>query len=257
MKDYYTILGVSDEADQSEIKKSYRKLAMKYHPDRNNDPSAQSQFAEIQEAYDTIGNETKRKQYDFERANPHGGSFHFNRGDINSVFEEIFGNRFRHGFASQRQQRTVYNVICTLEELYAGCQKNVNGNRITIPKGMRDGSLIQVNGEMVRITLAPHKTFLRQNDNLVAQIQISALDAMVGTTIEVHHIDGKKYNLKVPAGTQPREALRMKGKGMPNPQIPSKTGDLYVLCDVTIPKDLTQDVKNSIIEGNHVKTYQL
>ena len=66
MKDYYTILGVETNATQDEIKKAYRKLSMKYHPDRNNGDD--TQFKELNEAYSTIGDETKRKQYELKRS---------------------------------------------------------------------------------------------------------------------------------------------------------------------------------------------
>src|SRR3990167_3327535 len=130
-KDYYEVLGVNRNADQNEIKKSYRKLAMKYHPDRNPDnKEAEEHFKEIQKAYEILSDSSKRSAYDqFGHAGvdpsmqqPGGRGF----GGFGDVFEDIFENIFSSGRGGSRQTRgqrgsdLQYNIQLTLEEAALG-----------------------------------------------------------------------------------------------------------------------------------------
>lgn len=115
IRNYYEILDVKEDSDAETIKKSYRKLAMQYHPDRNpNDAVAEQKFKEIQEAYDTLGDESKRKQYDFSRNNQ------------NSMFGfgDIF-NDFVRRHEVDEGQNTQYQVFCSFEDSVVGVNKTV------------------------------------------------------------------------------------------------------------------------------------
>ncbi len=139
-QDYYELLGVSRNAEESEIKKAYRKLAMKYHPDRNsNDKAAEEKFKEIQKAYAVLSDRQKRAAYDrFGHAGVDPSSMgggHGGFGGFGDVFEDIFENIFSGGRAGGRQSRAQrgadlqFNVQLTLEEAALGKQIE-----ITVPR---------------------------------------------------------------------------------------------------------------------------
>ncbi|MDR3031172.1 MAG: molecular chaperone DnaJ [Holosporales bacterium] len=141
-KDYYSVLGVKNNASQEEIKKAYRKLAVKYHPDKNQgDKSAEEKFKEINEAYDTLKDDQKRAAYDRygSSAFQNGGSgsqggfeaggfdFSSNFSSFSDIFEEMFGSNFsgRSGNRSQPGSDIRYDMNVSLEEAYNGTRKNV------------------------------------------------------------------------------------------------------------------------------------
>ena len=182
-RDYYEVLGVSKNASDDEIKKAYRKLAIKYHPDKNpGDKEAEAKFKEINEAHDVLSDKQKRARYDqFGHAgvggasgNPFGGSgfggaggpfrggafnyngqtFNFDFGD-GSVFDDIIGNIFGfQGGARRRPRRGAdyqASVILTFEEAIFGCTKTVNDNgsdlKVKIPAGIDDGMSVRIRGK--------------------------------------------------------------------------------------------------------------
>ena len=142
-RDYYDILGVAKTASDSEIKKAYRKLAMKYHPDRNPDnKEAEKSFKEAAEAYEVLSDTTKRSRYDqFGHAGMNAGSDYHSYSDINDIFSnfgDIFGSIFGGGQAgpgARRQQKSgptaqqghdlAYEMSITLKESLTGCKKEI------------------------------------------------------------------------------------------------------------------------------------
>ncbi|WP_299872199.1 DnaJ C-terminal domain-containing protein [uncultured Cocleimonas sp.] len=182
-KDYYKILGVDRDIDQADLKKSYRKLARKYHPDVSKEINAEERFKEVNEAYEVLGDETKRAQYDNLGADwqngqsfnpPPGweGGFDFNQfsggggrssGGFSDFFESMFGGGFQQG-GHQRgshqqgyQQRAkpaneVMKLYVDLEDIYLGNSKRVrlpNGTSVgvKIPKGIEEGKKIRLSGK--------------------------------------------------------------------------------------------------------------
>ena len=177
MKNYYDILGVSKQASGEDIKKSYRKLAMKYHPDRDNSVASVEKFKEINEAYETLGDEVKRQQYDQQREfgghmggmgggmgqGPFTGGFNFHAQGappgFESIFEQIFGNNpFGGGPFAQRAARnsdTHIQLTISLEEAFVGktlpiqftdsSGKPVNVN-VTIQPGVESGTRLRYAG---------------------------------------------------------------------------------------------------------------
>lgn len=145
-RDYYEVLGVSKTATQDEIKSAFRKLAKKYHPDISKEANAEEKFKEVQEAYSVLSDEKKRKQYDqfghaaFEgggaAGNPYGGGFSgagfcFDPGDLNDIFDDLFGGGF--GFGGSRSSRrtkarrgedVLIRQTLTFEEAVFGCEKD-------------------------------------------------------------------------------------------------------------------------------------
>ncbi len=182
-KDYYKVLGVERDIDPADLKKSYRKLARKYHPDVSKEVNAEERFKEVNEAYEVLGDETKRAQYDNLGAEwqngqsfnpPPGweGGFDFNQfnsgggrssGGFSDFFESMFGGGFQQGGHQQgaHQQRyqqrakpanEVMKLYVDLEDVYAGKNKRVrlpNGSsvEVKIPKGIEEGKKIRLSGK--------------------------------------------------------------------------------------------------------------
>ena len=179
-RDYYEVLGVSKNASDDEIKKAYRKLAIKYHPDKNpGDKAAEEKFKEINEAHDVLSDKQKRARYDqFGHAgvggaggnpfgggagNPfgQGGTFNFNGQTFNfdfgagggSVFDDILGSIFGNGGARRARRGADYQagVTLTFEEAIFGTTKSVSVNgsdlKVKIPAGIDDGMSIRLRGK--------------------------------------------------------------------------------------------------------------
>ena len=174
-RDYYEILGVSKSASDDEIKKAYRKLAVKYHPDKNpGDKEAEAKFKEINEAHDVLSDKQKRARYDqFGHAgvggaggnpfagggNPFGGGFDFNGQTFNFDFgggglDDILGNIFGFGAGARRPRRGAdyqASVTLTFDEAIFGATKQVTVNseslKVKIPAGIDDGMSIRLRGK--------------------------------------------------------------------------------------------------------------
>jgi len=243
---HYDTLGVSKSATPDDIKKAYRKLAMKYHPDRTN--GDETKFKQIQEAYNVLSDANKKAEYD----NPQP-QFRFNTSsgfgneDINDIFSDIFG-RTRH----QKNPDSLVNIEVSLLQAYTGTNFVIDTQygavNLTIPAGIRPGSKLKIPGRgpvqhanlppgdlYVVVHIAESNEWSRHNDDLYIRIEIDAFTAMVGTSIEIQHLTGKKYNVTIPAGIQSNEKIRLKGMGMNNPRN-DVVGHLYVVVTVNIPK---------------------
>jgi curved DNA-binding protein len=256
MIDYYKTLGVSKSASQEEIKKAYRSLAMKHHPDRGGD---EKKFKEIEEAYRILSDTQARSQYD----NPNT----FNTGNINEeIFEQFFRNPFGFGagFSGRGPRNPNINVTIdvTLEDAFRGKTIDAeiglsNGGTklvsINIPPGVETGMQIKYNGmgETLHPKLQPgdliasirvlrHHMWNRQGDNLIFEKTISVWDALLGTGLTLVTIDGKTLSINIPAGTQPDTMLSCKGEGMPNVKT-GRRGNLIIQVKVKVPKDLSTD----------------
>lgn len=144
MEDYYDILGVSPDASEEEIKKAYKKLALKYHPDRNKDHDAESKFKKINEAFSVVGKKERRQEYDQARQggyeyNPDGNGMNFcnynfsDMGDIfsNMGFEDIFDEFFRGRRRWKEPKRnSIISIEIDLEDAYYGTKKDLSYQRI-------------------------------------------------------------------------------------------------------------------------------
>lgn len=268
--DYYSILGVNRNASQEEIKKAYRKLSMKHHPDRGGD---EVQFKQINEAYDTLGDAEKKRMYDM-GVNPnrqqHGGfqqsgpfEFRFDTGN----FEDLFGGGFGFGRRPARNKSVNISVTIDYEDLIFGktvhAEVTMPGNKrklvtIDIPKGIEDGQHIRYQGMgddtlagvppgdlIVNIRVVPHPRFRRIDDNLICEKEVSIWDCILGTVVEIDTVDRKKLNITVPPGTQPDTTLRVTGEGVPNVRS-HRRGNLLIRIKTSIPKNLTAEQKQKI-----------
>lgn len=287
-RDYYEILGVSKNASDDEIKKAYRKLAVKYHPDKNpGDKEAEAKFKEINEAHDVLSDKQKRARYDqfghagvngsgnpFTGGNPFGGaggqSFNF---DFGGGFEDILNNIFGGGspFGSRRPRRGddyQVNVQISFEEAIFGTTATVDYNgsdlKIKIPAGIDDGMSIRLRGKggpapqggepgdlYVRIHVKPHKTLTREGNIILSEEKISMVDAALGCEVEVETVDGRVI-MKVPAGTQSGTPFKLSGHGVPF-RADGDRGPHIVTIIVETPKNLSKKQKEILEEFRKAK----
>ena len=256
-RDYYEILGVAKNASEEDIKKAYRKLAMKHHPDRNQgdaSKAAEEKFKEAKEAYETLGDKDKREQYDMygsgaESPNKftHRTWTHGNQ-DSHDIFKEMFANGafddlFRQGNFSSATRTTIHPINISLADAYIGKYLRVDGKTtVQIPKGVRPGTKFYADNKIYQVNILSHPKFKRSNDDLLVDVEISAFEAMLGLEIVLEHLDGAKLQFNIPAGIQAGQIVKLSTKGMQNPET-DRTGDLLVRCSITTPKNLTEEQK--------------
>jgi curved DNA-binding protein len=264
-RDYYDILGVSKNARDDELKRAYRKLAMKYHPDKNpNKKEAEERFKEINEAYAVLSDKEKRKQYDtFGKEGFHQRFTQediFRGFDFDEILSSLFGGRGRREFRSggrsgfdfsdffggqttyqdmgrmpQKGEDIVYELSIALEKKLRLAGKGMEGRN-----GGPPGDLY------LQISIKDHSLFSREGDDLIVEKEISFSEAVLGTHIEVPTLEGMK-KVKVPPGTQCHTKMRLKGLGIPHFQGDGK-GDEYVKLIVKVPKKVTEKGKGLIQE---------
>lgn len=275
-KDYYKVLGVSKTATKDEIKKAYRKLAQKHHPDANEgDASAEARFKEISEAHAILSNDEKRAEYDQMRSfvdaggqrfygfgpNQGGGNVRVNIGDLfgngadGSTFEDLFGG---FGFGRRgpaKGQDLESEVQLSFDDAIGGAMVAVNGTKVKIPAGIGDGGRIRIPGKggagqagapagdlYVKVRVAPHPVFRSEGKgNLAVEVPITIAEAALGAKIEVPTLDDS-VTVKIPAGTQDGKKLRVKGRGAPRPK--GGRGDLHVIVRVEVPQKLSRSEKD-------------
>jgi curved DNA-binding protein len=271
----YEVLGVPESATQDEIKRAYRSLASKNHPDKGGDTA---KFQEIQAAYAAIETPDKRAQYDAERQNPFSGTrfnmngHEFNGHNMEDLFRE-FGFNFNgspFGFRHQQPRRNKDIRIdiqvllnSTLEEQSKTVSvQTTNGNRETvdvqIPRGVTHGTQIKYTGLgdnffntlprgdlYVQFHVMPNPGFTVHGIDLHTTIEIDCLSAIVGGETEVTGIDGSKFMVVIPQGTQPNSMLRIRGQGVWELN-GSTRGNLIVKIHVTVPRNLTEQQLDSI-----------
>lgn len=285
-RDYYEILGVSKSASDDEIKKAYRKLAVKYHPDRNpGDKEAEAKFKEINEAHEVLSDKQKRARYDqfghagvggaagspFGGSNPFsGGNFNFNGQTFNFDFgggglDDILGNIFGFGGPRRPRRGADYqtSVTVTFEEAIFGTTKIVSANgeeiKIKVPAGIDDGMSIRLRGKggdapeggekgdlYIRVRVKPHKNLTREGAIILSEEKIDMVDAALGCEIEVETVDGP-ITMKVPAGTQSGTPFKLSGHGVPF-RADGDRGPHIVTVIVETPKNLSRKQKELLEE---------
>jgi len=273
-KDYYAVLGVSKDASKDDIKKAYRKLAQKYHPDANKgDAAAESRFKEISEAHSILSNDEKRAEYDQMRSfvdaggqrfygfgpNQGGGNVRVNIGDLfggggDSVFEDLLGGFGFGRRSAARGQDVESEVQLSFDDAINGAMVAVDGTKVKIPPGIGDGGRIRIAGKgapgaggappgdlYVRVRVAPHPVFRSEGGgNVALDLPVTIAEAALGAKIEVPTLDGP-VTVKIPAGTRDGKRLRVKGRGAPRPK--GGRGDVHVTVRVEVPQKLTRREK--------------
>lgn len=225
-KNYYDVLGVSKSASDTEIKKAYKKKAMEYHPDRNKwDKKAEEKFKEINEAYQVLGDTTKKKNYDqFGSAegspfwgmwggNPYGwaytGAGSSNYGGFEDIFSQFGGAWGQRGGGFEFD----------MGDIFGGGGRTKKSQKQTEPKAEKP------------------------NLDVTLTVEIPFFDFLYDTSISVQTVYNKTLSLKVKAGTKPGTKFKISGKWR---TIDGQTGDMYVIVDAKMPRDISEQVQKMI-----------
>ena len=281
-KSLYETLGVSENASADEIKKSYRKLARKYHPDINKEESAVEKFKEINAAYEVLSDPEKKAQYDQFGDQMFGGqNFHdFAQGqgggvDLDEILRQMFGGGgggFGGGFGGAQggfggfggpdldmQARITVPFMVSVN----GGKHNVSANGqnfdIKIPAGIKSGETMRVRGKgkqyqgqagdlLIQVEVAASDEYERKGDNLYKTFDVPLKEALFGGKIAVDTPE-KEVSLKVPQNTKNGQKFRLKGKGVADRKTALK-GDLYLVANVVLPDvDALDDELKTMIEA--------
>ncbi len=282
-KSLYETLEVNENASADEIKKAYRKLARKYHPDVNKDPGAEDKFKEINAAYEVLSDAQKKSQYDQFGDQMFGGqNFHdFARGqgqnvDLDEILRQMFGGQggFGGGFGGQggfggfggfNEPDLDMNAQITVSfdtAILGGKQHiSLNGDSfdVKIPEGIKDGQKIRAKGKgksyngqrgdlIIKVNVASNPDYERDEDDLIKSFDIPLKTALFGGKVEIPTIH-KTITLKVPKNTKQNQKFRAKELGVLNRKL-NKKGDLFLKANIVLPKieDLDESLVTSLEE---------
>lgn len=273
-RDFYEILGVTKSASPEDIKRAYRKMAMKYHPDVNKEADAATKFKEVTEAYEILSDDQKKKQYDqfghaaFDPASGFGGfrggqsyqsgpfqyTYSSNMGgqggfgdfgDPFDIFEQFFGGGFR-----QAQAKPRYSLKIEFMEAVKGTSRKIvhqgKEHTIKIPPGVDDGTRIRFGEFDVTIDVQKHDKFKRDGYDVFVDHYISFTTAALGGKEIVQTVDGD-LSIKIRPGTQPGTMIRLRGKGIPQVQ-GRGVGDQYIRIMIKVPEHINRQQKKKLQE---------
>ena len=266
-RDYYETLGVARGASQDDIKRAYRRLARKFHPDVSKESDAEARFKEVGEAYEVLKDSEKRAAYDrfgkdwkhgqefrpppgWERQFDFGGGGFSGGSGFSDFFETLFG---RDGFAGARGPMRARGgdqsatIEIPLEDAYRGATRNITvGGRtlsVRIPKGVTEGQRIRLGGQggagagggpagdlYLTVAHAAHPLFRAEGRDVHLKLPVAPWEAALGATVAVPTLGGK-VDLKIPRGSRAGRSLRLKGRGFPG----RPNGDQYVTVEIVAP----------------------
>ncbi|MCT7520320.1 DnaJ C-terminal domain-containing protein [Aliarcobacter cryaerophilus] len=273
-KSLYETLEVSENASADEIKKAYRKLARKYHPDVNKDPKAEEKFKEINAAYEVLSDPQKKQQYDQYGDSMFDGQnfsdFARNQGggvDLDEILRQMFGggaagfgrSNFGGGFGFDAPDLdTNAQITIPFEVAVLGGKRNISLNNdsfdIKIPEGIEDGQRIRAKGKgksyqgqrgdlILKINISPSNEYEREFDNLIKYFDLPLKTALFGGKVDIKTIH-KDITLKVPQNTKQNQKFRVKELGVLNRKTKVR-GDLYLKANIILPKveDLSSELR--------------
>jgi len=275
-RDYYETLGVARGASQDDVKRAYRRLARKYHPDVSKEADAEARFKEVGEAYEVLKDPEKRAAYDrFGKDWKHGQEFRpppgwerqFNFGGggfsgasgFSDFFESLFG---QGGFAGARGPMHARGgdqsarIEIPLEDAFRGATRNLTlrGRTLSvrIPRGVAEGQRIRLSGQggsgargapdgdlYLTVTHKAHPLFRTEGRDVHLKLPVAPWEAALGATVAVPTLGGK-VDLRVPRGSRTGQTLRLKGRGLPGPP----DGDQYVALEIVAPPADTPEAES-------------
>jgi molecular chaperone DnaJ len=277
-RDFYEVLGVDKNAEDSDIKRAYRELARQFHPDLN--PVGAERFKEINEAYAVLSDPQTRARYDRWGHEGEGGS-----GGIGSVVdavEDMLGDVLRRRKKKQRGRDLRYTLEVSFEEAAFGCTKTIKvptpahdgpdapppaATRefsVVVPPGTREGAIKMMRGEgepglggaapgdlHVIVRVKDHPLFRREGHDVLCDVPLTVPQAALGAVLEVPTIDGP-VKMRIPEGTQTGRVFRIRGRGVPRSAGKNAPrGDQLVKVIVRTPTDLTPRQRELLEELAH------
>jgi curved DNA-binding protein len=260
---YYQILGVPKDASADDIKRAYRKMARKYHPDVNPGAEADAKFREVGNAYEVLRDPEKRAAYDLygadwdqPRPDPAQdtrwqGAASFDERDINpDMFRAFFGDRFGGGGQSDQHAK----VEIALEDALTGGKRTLsiqtpkmdNTGRVTlqsrsidfaIPKGIRHGQQLRLRGQgsggadlLIEVSFAPHPIYSIDGRDLYVTLPVAPWEAALGGKVKMPTPTGA-VDLTIPENARQGQKLRLRGRGLSA----ARKGDLYAVLHIVNP----------------------
>lgn len=293
MADPYSVLGVTRDASEEEIRKSYRRLAKEFHPDlRPGDAAAEKRFKEITAAYDVIGDAEKRArfdrgeidetgaerpQHDFYRHYAEGEpGFRYHTGsgfgeaeDLGDIFADLFGRR--RADMPMRGADLRYTLAVDFLEAANGAKRSVqmpDGKTLSlsIPAGLRDGQTLRLRGQgqpghgggppgdtLVDVHVRPHPLFRRDGDDIRVVLPVTLAEAVLGASVKVETVTGP-VNLKIPKGANSGQVLRLRGKGLRGRR-GGKQGDQLVELRVSLPAEPDPELERFVRDWEAKRPY--
>lgn len=269
---YYDTLGVDKNASENDIKKAFKKLAAKYHPDAGGD---EAKFKEVNEAYQVLKDPQKRRQYD----NPAPEGFHFTSEnnpfaefqmngdmDIGEIFSSMFGRPGGVHRARQRGRDIQLQMPLTLEEIATGVNKTISVDigtgqnellTVDIPPGIKNGHKVRYRGRgqpgpvergdlYILINQLNHPRFERQGNDIFSMQEISVWDAILGCSQQITTVNQKTIKYSIKPHTQTETRIKLGGQGI-------NGGDHYVILRIKIPERLTDMQKQVILRLKNSK----
>jgi curved DNA-binding protein len=249
---YYTTLGLDPSASGDEIRQAYRSLSKIHHPDAGGDAE---RFKAISQAYQVLKDPVTRARYDAELAGPTSRSYQ--QGGFDDL-SELFRNMMNI------QRTASVTVYLTPRELFNGVTgyqlKHANGTvSVDIPAGMREFSsvrysqLINVNEKdtidvVIRLRVKPAPRWKFNNDDVLHLVDITSIDAIIGKTIKVDHLNGRQYEVQISPGTQNGTLLRLSGLGLKRQSDQMPAGDLFVQVNIVTPQVTDPETINQLKE---------
>ncbi len=263
-RDYYDVLGVSRDAGPAELKRAFRDIARRVHPDINPTPEAEEQFKEANEAYAMLSDEKQRARYDrYGHAGIDPAAAGLGIDSVMDVVSDIIGDIRRRRQKKKTGRDLRYTLEVTFEEAALGCEKTIqvptgSGENarekeftVTVPPGAKKGGVKMIQGEgetgraggrpgdlHVILRIKEHSLFHREGVNVWCEVPISFTQASLGAVVEVPTLDGR-VRMRVPEGTQSGRVFRIRGRGIPRTSSKGgPRGDQMVKVQVETPTGL-------------------
>ncbi len=302
-KDYYKTLGLSKGADDKEIKRAYRKLAKKYHPDSNpGDKAAEAKFKDVTEAYNILSDPEKKKLYDqygsaaFEEGFGQGfnggggfggqgfGGFNYNGSNVNmdDIFSSFFGGGGGFGSSSggfggfgggqrgpQKGANRTQDITISFRDSVHGAEHavrvadetgSIKTVKIHIPAGIDEGQSVRLRGKgdpginggaagdlLLKVHISPEKGYERKGFDIYQDVEIPFTTAVLGGSVKITTMQGT-VEVRVPAGIQSGQKMKLRGKGIPSMKNSSAFGDTYAVIRIKVPKTMSEEAKKKLME---------